>query len=122
MSSSAVGSSKGGRISSKVHFWWSPFSQLEQALVPSHKSISSASKSPLDEPSRRSFVTDGLRSYVSCSMIDEHFWYQSHELGEVLFGVLLGIQKFDFVRDMSNVKWICKMDFFIIKVILETLL
>ena len=53
-------------------------------------------------------------------MIDEHSWYQSYELEEVLFGVLSGIQEFDFVRDMSNVKWICKMDFFIIKVILET--
>ena len=55
-------------------------------------------------------------------MIDEHSWYQSHEIEEVLFGVLPGTQKFDFVRDMSNIKWICKMDFPIIKVILETLL
>ena len=99
MSSSAVGSSKGGRISSNVHFL-SNFSQLEQALVPSHKSISSASKSPSDEPSRRSCVTMGLHSYVGFSIIQEYSSYQSHELEEVLSGV----QKFDFVRDMENIK------------------
>ena len=79
-------------------------SQLEQPLFPFHKSISSASKGPSDEPSRRSFVTDGLRSCVSFSMIHECDSLQSHELEEVLSGVLFGVQKFDFVRDIENIK------------------